>query len=396
MGLFGTKNDVNECGVTIDIGSGSVGIAIVYSENITEKLHVIWSHREYILLKDHADTDEMIRNMSATIMNALLELGSTGAKALYAFNPTLRMKTVQVAICAPWSHTVTKSISYEKEHPFVVDEKLIDDLVGGAQKQFRESSNGEAVIDAQGLEIIHNITVGVELNGYYIRKPFGQTARTVSLAQITEVAEKKLLETLRDALNKILPKASVEICSFMYLYYQTLRELHPDTSEICLIDVTNEATEVGIVRDDILRHVSHIPVGAFTLAREVAKITGMPKEEAFTLLKDGTKGLDAFSDQKRSAIEALFESYQDEVARLFAHTGDTLSIPKTLFLHTSAHTEAFFASQLQKSAKKATNANHTVHHFTSELLGKKELQDTALAVSIHHFHVREMYQTIAL
>ena len=132
MGLFGSQPRVSECGAIIDIGSGSVGVAIVYSENITEKVHIIWSHREYLLMKEQPDMDTALRNMSTTLVNALLELGSNGQKALHAFNPSLHITTVQTAICAPWSHTVTKSIQYEKEHPFTVDQILVSDLVAGA------------------------------------------------------------------------------------------------------------------------------------------------------------------------------------------------------------------------------------------------------------------------
>lgn len=396
MGLFGTQSKPSECGAVIDIGSGSVGVAIVYSENVTEKVHIIWSHREYLLMKEQPDIDTALRNMSTTLVNALLELGSNGQKALYAFDPSLRITAVQTAICAPWSHTITKSIHYEKEHPFVVDQKLVSDLVASAGKKLMETTIDGELLDEQGLEIIHEVTAGIELNGYFIRKPFGQTARTVSLAQITEVAEKKLLITLRDSIAKILPKASVEVYSFMYLYFQTLRELHPDTSEICLIDVTNEATEIGIVRDDILRYVSHVPIGTFTLAREISRVTGIPKEEAFTFLKERGEDTTNLSEEKRKAVQKVFAAYQEELSSMFEHTGDTLSIPKTLFLHTERTTEAFFGEQLKQAAKTATHSEHMVHLFTSELLGDKQLLDTALALSVHHFHVRELYSTIVL
>jgi cell division ATPase FtsA len=334
--------------------------------------------------------------MSTTLVNALLELGSNGQKALHAFNPSLHITTVQTAICAPWSHTVTKSIQYEKEHPFTVDQKLVSDLVAGTAKKLMETTFNGELLDAQGLEIVHEVTAGIELNGYFVRKPFGQTARTVSLAQITEVAERKLLITLKDSIAKILPKTSLEVYSFMYLYYQTLRELHPDTSEICLIDVTNEATEIGIVRDDILRYVSHIPIGTFTLAREISRVTGVPKEEAYTVLKENGADISSLSEEKKKAVKTVFSEYQEELSAMFRHTGDTLSIPKTLFLHTERTTEAFFGEQLKQAAKIATNSEHMVHLFTSELLGDKQLLDTALALSIHHFHVRELYSTISL
>lgn len=397
MSLFSVKPLLNECGVVIDVGSASVGIAIVYSQNIDEKMEVIWSHREYELIKDKPDTKTAVKDISTVIVNAMLELGSNGLKAVHQYDPKMPIRYVQVALCAPWAYTVTKAINYENEHPFEVTRDLVEELVATAKKQTQETSVGGEIVEKLGLRTIHEETVGVEINGYSIAHPYGQKGRSISIAHITEVANEKVLATLEDALQKILPRVTVDSFSFMYLFYRALKDLHPHTSEICVIDVTNEATEIGIIRDNVLRYTIHAPFGMYSLAREIALACNIPKEEAYSYIKDGRDiSVGQFSEAKIVEVEKIFQTYEDKITELFSNTGDMLSIPKTLFLHTSKNTEEFFSKHIQNAAKRATGGDHNIHLFTSELIGNVSVTDTALALSVYNFHTRELYKPLEL
>jgi cell division ATPase FtsA len=388
MKLFSSKTLHNEYGIVIDIGSGSVGIAIVISPSEIGDMEIVWSHREYKLIKDTTTKQGAVNEINTTIVNALLELGSSGLKALYTAHPKTIPKYVQVAISAPWSYTITKTISYEDEKPFEVTASLVEQLIETAKKQTLESTLDGTLIEDLGLRMITDDTVDVQLNGYSIHEPVGRKGKSVVLSHISAVAEKKILENVEDSIQRILPKAQVEHFSFMHLFYRVLKDLHPDTSEICLIDITDEATEIGIVRDNILKQTTHVPIGMYTLAREIASACNIPKEDAYTYIKDGTV---VQTDKNAAAIEGIFASYESSIAELFSRTGDSLSIPKTLFLHTAKTTEDFFAKRLKEAAKRSTGSTHTVHLFTSELLGDTAMEDTALALSSYYFHTREKH-----
>jgi hypothetical protein len=388
MKLFSSKTLQSECGVVIDIGSGSVGIAIVMSPAEVGDMEIVWSHREYKLIKDTATKQEAIKELNTTLVNALLELGSNGLKTLHTAYPKVVPKYVQVAISAPWSYTITKTIQFEDEKPFEVSASMLDQLVETAKKQTLESTLDGSLIEELGLRMITDETVDVQLNGYSVYDPIGRKSKTIVLSHIHAVADRKILENVEDSIQRILPKAQVEHFSFMHLFYRVLKDLHPNTTEICIIDITDEATEIGIVRDNILKQTTHIPVGMYSLAREIAKACNIPKEEAYTYIKDGSSALTA---NNAAAVQEIFAAYEAEVAELFSRTGDALSIPKTLFLHTAKTTEDFFAKHLKDAAKKSTGSTHSVHQFTSELLGEATMEDTALALSSYYFHTREKY-----
>ncbi len=384
MSFLSRENKDVRCGVIVDIGSGSVGVAIVVSTQSTNDLTIVWSHREHMLIKDTGANTDIVREINTATLNALLELGNGGVKALYAFNKELRVRSIQTTLSAPWSFTATKTIHFEDQVPFLVTESLIEQLVTSAEKETTASLTAQA----DDIRIIASATVDIELNGYSVKEPVGKKCLQIDIAHITVAAEEKILAAVEDSYHKILPQVPFLHYSFMYLYYQVVRHLHPDTQEVCLIDITNEATEMGIVRDDVLKNTAFISVGLYSLAREIAQTCDIPKEEAYAILKSGIDIHTQYTEKVCTQLEHIFGAYQEALLPLFTKTVDALEVPHTIFIHTTKDTETFFIEQLQKTAEKAGLKELTVLLCTSELVGNKEMEDTALALSTYYFHTQ--------
>lgn len=172
----------------------------------------------------------------------------------------------------------------------------------------------------------------------------------------------------------------------MLVFYCVLRELAPDTSEVCLVDVSYEATEIGIVRDGILKYVTHAPLGIYSLSRDIASLCELPKEEALSYIRGNSALEDCLSTPKKAELKEIIRAFEDKMTELFNRTGDTLSIPKPLFVHTDRNAEKFFSKIIKNAAKRATKGEHGIHLVTSKLLGESTLEDTALLLSAHFFH----------
>lgn len=386
MSFFGGNKNPLRAAVLVDIGSGSVGVAVVLSDPALPHPEVLWSHREFALLRDITATADTIKHLNTALINAFLELGSSGLTQLKARDKKLVVRHVLATIAAPWSYTVTKQVTFTDDHPFTIDNDLIDELTESAQKQSTRSAKEAGLID-QGVEIINNATIHVTINGYMVHKIREVEGRTIALTHVTALAATPILNTLRDSIDKVLPRADVDIHSFMYLYYCALSNMHPDTSEVCLIDVTNEATEVGVVREGVLAHVTHGAYGTFTLAREIAEACNIPKEEAYTYLKGGESFVGAkLSKAKLDQLEAIVSAYELKIATILQETGDQLSIPKTVFLHTNTATEEFFKTHIKNACREATGGQHTVHVVTSKLLEDIKAKDSALVLAAKFYH----------
>jgi len=384
---LGSHEKNRTCGVVIDIGSGSVGAAIVISDREEPKPEIIWSKREFVLIKNIDSTEVPLKEITTSLVNIFLQLGSDGMKALATTDKSLSIEKVQVTISSPWTYTVTKTINFTDEHPFIVDDEFIKELSNTAQKQAFTAVIENKVFQESQLGIIDNKTVGISINGYPVASPKNIKTREVSLAHITAITQNKILKVLEDSKNKLIPKATLSTHSFLYMFYDVLKHMNPDTAEACLVDVTSESTEIGIIRDGTLTHVTHLAFGTFSIAREIAALAKIPNNEAYTYLKGGLSSVETkLSAPKAEELTTILESYEDKVAELFKITGDSLAIPKTIFLHTELATEAFFTKHISAAATKATSMHHNIHPITSILFENSQQKDTALLLSAHYFH----------
>jgi hypothetical protein len=239
-------------------------------------------------------------------------------------------------------------------------------------------------------------------NGYPVTVTGKQKANTLKVIQSSSVAQEYLLDAILDAQDKMLPTAELSQYSFMLPYFFVMQEIVPKATDYCLVDLTYEATEIGVVRDGVLTYCTHTPYGVFTLAREIADALSVPLEEAYGYLtnEELNEFTNTLSETKKEAIKNIFLNYQIHLSELFKETGDGLSVPKRIYIHGNLATEPFFNAQVQAAATMATKMPHATYNVTGELLTKKfpeELsqslreanQDTALLISAQFFHTRE-------
>ncbi len=111
MGFFSKNTSGIRYGVIVDIGSGSVLASIVSSDPSKSHPEIIWSKREYTPQKKSNTLNDRARSVMTSLLNVLMSLDSEGRKVLYEKTSVQKLPTIQFTIAAPWSYTVTKTIS---------------------------------------------------------------------------------------------------------------------------------------------------------------------------------------------------------------------------------------------------------------------------------------------
>jgi hypothetical protein len=213
------------------------------------------------------------------------------------------------------------------------------------------------------------------------------------------VAQQYLVEAIDELHDKLFPQTKSHKISFILVLYTISRELLSQTYDVCLVDITYEATEIGIVRDGILTYSTHTPFGTFSLAREISAITGVPLHEAIAYLhtEKPYSFTESLNKSQKEDIDALFEAYIDRVTNLFYETGDSLSIPKQISLHTDLHTEPLFIDLIEKAAKRSTRVSPKITVISNEIIKqtfeestkdqRSEMSsDAALLIAAQFFH----------
>jgi hypothetical protein len=370
MPLFSISKSTERIGTIIDIGSGSVLVAIVVSKAGSAEPTILWSHKEHAPLRNIETIDQSAKSVLTALVNALLKFDSDGRRALYAYNKSAKIPEVQCCISAPWSYTVTKSIHYKQDEDFVITEHLVEELISAAEKKTTAELLENESASNLGLSIVARATMDILANGYRVKEPFEQKAKELTLSQASVITQEYLVKELNQLQEKLFPSSNFHKLSHMLAFYSVAEYILPTTFDTSLIDITYEATEIGIVRDGSLRYATHIPFGSFSLAREISAITSVPLQEAFKYLHDEEpyRFLALLPEGQRSEVEKVFESYTQRLVELFHETGDELSIPKQILLHADLSSEPLFVSLVEQAAKRMLKSEPTITLTTATII----------------------------
>lgn len=404
MGFF-SKKSKPRAGLIIDIGSGSVLAAIVSSDPDKSYPDIIWSKREYTPQRSRTDDNSQLKSILTSLISVMMTFDSTGRSALLEAGLNNKISTVQVSISAPWSYTVTKTIVYQNDTEFVVSEALVAELLRTAHAKVEEELHENEKVNDLGLEILVKSIMQIVANGYSINITDKQRANDLKIIEASAISQKRLIEAVKEIKAKVLPEATIQEYSFSLPYYYVINSLNLTNSSYCLIDITYEATEIGIVREGVLSYCNHTPFGTMTLARELAEVFKVPTEEAYGYLKNDflNNNEKTITDKQQAAATEILANYQNQLVDLFRQTGDSLTVPKKIYLHTNSNTETFFNNLINKAANQATKLAHATYNVTTELLTKKysaehveqnsmDKLDTGLLISAQFFHTEE-YQS---
>ncbi len=368
----------------IDVGSGSVGLAIVAP---TPGDGPIWTHREHTPLKVTESVGESSKAVVTAIMNVMMAFEGEGRSALAAHNKRAKITTVQATISAPWSYTVARTVKFEKDEPFVITQELLKQLATTAADQAMDEFEEKHPLKDLGVQETSRTILDTHANGYRVATPNKQTAQHLSVTHVSTLIREEIVASLTDMQQKLVPAADLEITSFMMANYYVTDALQPTGVDFCLVDITNEATELGIVRHNALQYSTHVAFGRASIAREIAKATKLPLHDAFTSMRTLHTQEELHDD-----IKATLEAYQAHVVELFKETGDRLTIPKHVYLEADAGLADFFAPIIDAAGKEASKGNVLVTVTTPDLLNPDpqtpKNHDVPLAIASRFFHTK--------
>ncbi len=278
-------------GALFDIGSESIGIAIVVSEKKEIQPKILFSHRVDIRVsKTASGFEEHMRRMKEALFSASLILSRDGIEALKAHDAHGRVGKLLVTVSAPWSHTISRSVSYEGETDLKVTRDLIDDLIGSAEteikKQIDETKEG---MNFPSL-IVERSTIDVRINDYSVHQPIGLRGSNISLVHVTGLIPEDILHAVTEVEEKVFPHTALQSHTFMLVLYCVLRDVLKEATALTVIHVTGESTELGIIENETLVETIAFPCGLNTIVRGLMDNDRMTGSEITSLLVLHSKG----------------------------------------------------------------------------------------------------------
>lgn len=338
MGFFGGNKNKEKIIAIFDIGSGSVGGALVRIfpkiDGIQKSPTIITQSRVDIAFQDELDFETFFVDMQKSLYQSATEI----------YNAKLGAPEEIVCVLAsPWFIGETRELHIEKPEPFYITKGMIDDLVSDELKNLvdiykkkYEDMEGESVL-------IESKIFQSRLNGYKTEDPIGKKAKTLDLHLFVSISPEVCLTRIKDSLMKVFHHTPISFSTFLTSIYTGARERFEDNDAYFLIDIRGELTDIAIVSGDVLISTISFPIGKYGIVRAFREF-GMPVDQAKSLISLHANNM--LDDKSKAEIAPTIEQVQKSWSVMFeksiAMLPKTIAVPSMIFLITDIDTALWF------------------------------------------------------
>ena len=375
-------------GAIFDIGSESVGVAIVESDAKAKYPNILFSHRVHMrLTKKKLDMADRIRIMKETLFSASLIISRDGLEALALHNKHAKVTKMLVSCSAPWSYTISRNVAYEGETELKVSRDLINDLIGSAETEIeKQLKAGDTPTDLT-YEVVERATIDVRINDYPVMKPIGLRGKEISLAHVTGLIPREVIRALTEVEEKVFPETTIRAHTFMLVLYCVLREMYTAHNSMTIIHVTGDTTEFGVVEGDTLVESISAPAGLESVIRSMMQNDKETAQEMYTLLKlyhDGN-----LTDEVASRVKNALDAYIDTVRDALNAKASSRRFPKVAFIIAPSPFTPLFTTLLTPYLRDSLGISSEILNFDDTILGASpthDEQDANLSIASRFFH----------
>ena len=384
MKLKNFSKDVKEgLAVVLDIGSGSVGGALVYFYD-NKKPKTLLSIRKQIVFHKDFKFDRFLLSMLKATDEVLDELSKTKLG---------KPKQVFCILAAPWYVSEARRVVLEDKKSFKVTQKKVEKLILNEVEVLKKSFNAHYKdITESKAEIIEVKNINTKLNGYETDDPYNKKAKKVEISLYVSISAGQVLQTLREKIYKTLRLKNVVFNSFSLAAFDAIRNIHSEKENFIFVDLGGEMTDVSVVRDGILVETESFPLGKNFLLRTISSKLGTVNEDAissFGLYMEGRT-----TDMNKSKMSNVIESVGEEWNEVFYKTLKSISVdimlPGTIFLIADKPFGKLFSEIIKsKRSKKVMFMGETIETIVINSLVLSKFSDFNLNVAKDVFIVAE-------
>jgi len=373
----------------IDIGSGSVGAAIVEEDGEEKKPLIIYAYRENIRVTRKKTPEEFVRILKEALLAATLEIASAGMRALQSHDTRGRIGRIEVMYASPWSEVITRIIAVEHKEPFKVTDAFVASLIDEALKQADSENHERAIFEATGQIVIHRAVIKSEINGYPVTHFTNQEGTELRIAYMTELVPTLVRETLLASEKNLAAHATREERTFVTAAYTASRAIYPDITSALLLEITGEAIECGIIENSVLYENFSTLFGSHSLYRLVAEKLDTLESEAKSHIREYIA--QTARDDVREVVMIARETFKGYLRKVFDAAQSEYVLPEHIVLVLDAETAPFFAEMIDETYA-GYRSEHVMHHLDEPAVAKLVdytdgcVHDHYLAIGAFFFH----------
>ncbi len=328
MSLFSKKRD-SGCSLVFDIGSGSVGGAIVLtSEKYTPT--VLYSFRSDIPFQEEATGLRLLSLMLRSLSQVVLAISREGFDEAGFGGHYPKIKEAVISLSAPWIISKTSFLKLQNKEPMRITQQVFATLL---EESIKDLHLSEKNIPRGSIQIEERLIKSV-LDGYETSSPYEKEATAAEFAVFSSFSVPRVTEKIIDIITRSFHPKTISFHSFALLSFVTLREVYPGEEHFIVVDVSGEQTELSIVKRGVLIETVTFPFGRNHLVRILKKNTGMPPlgTEVFFRLYTESSGTGKMFERVKKMLISAEEQWRNEFVKALRAFSEELFLPKTLFI----------------------------------------------------------------
>src|SRR3989338_390626 len=332
MGIFSREKKEKKLALVFDIGSSSVGGALLWMEDGGTP-EMVFSTREDFPLEHNVDPNRLLGNAvkSLEIVSSKISRSGIGVP-----------DRIFCVLSSPWHMSQIRTISYQKNTPFIFTQELADNLIKKEISLF----DGEHTKKYKPGEIrsIELKLMQVLLNGYPATSPFGEKAKELTLSVSISVSPEKVLRKIEEAVERHFHNPNIKFCSFAVASFTIGRDSFAQHQDFIMIDIGGEIADVSMVKKEVLRESSSFPLGVNFILRRIASSLNATLSEAkslFYLYKNG-HAEEKTKRRLEGVINDLKKEWRTNFEQSLAGLSKDISIPSVVFVTVDRDLASFF------------------------------------------------------
>ncbi|MEX0918858.1 MAG: hypothetical protein WDZ85_02725 [Candidatus Paceibacterota bacterium] len=329
-----------------DVGSASVGVALARYPALGDVSRreaaqstcgdIIFSTRFQADIKDAVTFKVFIKE----ILNAFDRAASEAVKQNF--------KPDHVAVFLSSSFYLARTNVFKKQNDneFVVTPRLLKKFSDkGENALLKEHPILYTDLTDDKSVTFENSIMQVKLNGYETANPYGQKARTLSLAQHVAVGSNRINRKLQEVIRQHFGRRKISFQTFVFAAFDVFRRVPPFKSSFLLLDITGEISDLAVITEGYLAESLSFPKGRNYLIRQVAGKLGTGNEEAYSTLKEYTAGNlnQNMIERLERILTELKSGWLDDFSEALKSAMESVLLPDTVYLIGDDGTAKIFA-----------------------------------------------------
>lgn len=340
--LFTSKKKKDKVIAIFDIGSGSVGGALVkISSDKNSNPTILTSIRKEIPLKDGLDHNDFVSSMSNSlylVANSLLHTKIIAPEDIFC------------VLASPWYASENRVIDFNKKKSFIFTKKIADQLLNEETEKIiltHKSKYGDSLETLDVPNIIEQHILSVYIDGLNTVSPIGARCKDVTMNLIISFSPRLCILKIKESINRVFHTSKINFLSFTSATHIVLRDKYVKDNSYIMLDVAGEITDIGLVYDGALVQTASFPFGRNTILKRICNRLDLELRDAKELLKLYNR--DNLSSSYKDKLSPVIENINLEWLKYFTNSIDQLSshinsLPKNIFITADDDIKDFISS----------------------------------------------------